>query len=239
MAGLQQRLAEGIRNALGAQASTLLGMIMGQGMRLVLVGMVVGSIAALLLGLPWIRFAWHAPILIDMPSLALALGAAVLWPLSPIGALGIALLAGAVSEKAPVWAAIFALQPLLMVGLLAPLVRLIAVKPGEVKNDDALAWTLNPLRAGLRGHAGIWRSARAMLAPWGVCLIVAFGVPSLWLLAALAVGYGQLLVATDTVREYQQAAPVVCVAAAMMIPEPWIGPALLAHWFNPWAGGGL
>jgi predicted permease len=40
----------GIRNALGAQASTLLGMILGQGIRLVIVGMVLGSIAALALG---------------------------------------------------------------------------------------------------------------------------------------------------------------------------------------------
>lgn len=40
----------GIRNALGAQASTLLNMILRQGMRLVVVGLVVGSIATLALG---------------------------------------------------------------------------------------------------------------------------------------------------------------------------------------------
>ncbi len=40
----------GIRNALGAQASTLVVMVLGQGMRLVVVGMVLGSLAALGLG---------------------------------------------------------------------------------------------------------------------------------------------------------------------------------------------
>jgi predicted permease len=40
----------GIRNALGAQASSLLGMILGQGMRLVVVGIVLGSLAAVVLG---------------------------------------------------------------------------------------------------------------------------------------------------------------------------------------------
>ena len=40
----------GIRNALGAQASSLVGMVLGQGMRLVVVGMVLGSLAALGLG---------------------------------------------------------------------------------------------------------------------------------------------------------------------------------------------
>jgi hypothetical protein len=78
-----------------------------------------------------------------------------------------------------------------------------------------------------------------MILPWGACLIVLAEEPSAWLLLALAVGYAQLLVATDTVRLYQQAAPVVCVTAALMIPSGWEIPLVLAHWFNPLGGAGL
>ena len=70
------------------------------------------------------------------------------------------------------------------------------------------------------------------------CLIVVTD-PTLWLGIALAVGYAQLMVATDTVRLYQQAAPVVCVIAALAIPIEWALPAVLAHWFNPWLGDGV
>lgn len=201
--------------------------------------MQAGLAALLLLGLPSIRFASSRPILVDMPGLALALGAAVLAPISLPGAIGLALLGAAVSEKAPVWAAIFALNPVLLLGLVAPAARALLVKRGEVRADDPLAWTLDPLRAGLRGHAGSWRDPLAMILPWGACLIVLAEEPSAWLLLALAVGYAQLLVATDTVRLYQQAAPVVCVTAALMIPSGWEIPLVLAHWFNPLGGAGL
>jgi hypothetical protein len=193
----------------------------------------------LMLGLPSVRFAWGAPVLVDMPGLALALGAAVFWLIEPRIAVGLALLAGAVSEKAPIWAAIFALEPILLVGLLTPLLRRALVRPAGIDPRDVLAPTLKqPLATGLEYHRGKWRDPLAMLTPWGVCLIV-LAAPTPWLLLALAVGYAQLLVATDTVRLYQQAAPAVCVSAAFLIPEAWAVPALLAHWFNPWGGNGL
>ena len=196
--------------------------------------------AALMAGLPSVRFAWFSPVLVDMPALALALGAAVLWPVSPPAALGVCLLGGCVSEKVPALAAVFSFQPLLLVGLVAPLSRWLAVSAGEIDPRDSLSWTLaHPLQAGRKGHAGKWRDPLTMLLPWGACLVVVMAAPSLWLLAALVLAYSQLLVATDSVRLYQQAAPVVCVSAALMIPEVWAVPVVLAHWFNPLAGGGV
>jgi hypothetical protein len=189
----------------------------------------------LMLGLPSIRFAWFSPVLVDMLGLALALGAAVTFPISPWAALGVCVLGAMISEKVPV----FSLQPILLAGLVAPLARYVLVSAGEIRSDDQLAWTLDLRRAGLKAHAGKWRAPAVMLLPWGACLIVVAAAPSPWLLLALLVGYAQLLVATDSVRLYQQAAPVVCIMAATLIPEAWAVPVLLAHWFNPFMGGGI
>jgi hypothetical protein len=193
---------------------------------------------ALLAGLPFMRFAWRYPILVDMPALAFALGAAVVWPTSHIFAYTLVFFAGATSEKAPIWAAIFALQPLLLVGLAVPIIRRIFWKPAPIDPKDPLAWTFHPFEAGQRGHKERWREPYLMLTPWGACLVLLVS-PSFWPLLALAFGYGLLLVATDSVRLYQQAAPAVCVSAALLIPEPWLLPVLAGHWFNPWMGDGL
>lgn len=201
----------------------------------------IGAVVAMLLlaGLPWIRFCWFAPVLNDMPALALSLGAAVLWPVEPLAAIPVALLAGAVSEKAPIWAAIFAFSPWLLIGLASPVMRRLLVTPGQVSPSDPLGWTMrNPLEAGRRGHAGRWRDPRLMLLPWGATLAV-LAFPTLWVGVALLAGYSQLLVATDSVRLYQQAAPVLCVSAALLIPVDWALPVLVAHWLNPFAGEGL
>jgi hypothetical protein len=193
---------------------------------------------ALLAGLPFVRFAWAHPILVDMPALAFALGAAVAWPTSHIAAYALVFFAGATSEKAPIWAAIFALNPLLLVGLVVPIVRRIFWKPAPVDPNDPLAWTFRPLDAGQRGHRERWREPYLMITPWGACLVVLLA-PTFGVALAVAFGYGLLLVATDSVRLYQQAAPVVCVSVALLIPEPWLLPVLVAHWFNPWMGDGL
>jgi hypothetical protein len=125
------------------------------------------------------------------------------------------------------------------VGLVAPALRWLLFKPGEIAENDANALTLKyPLTCGLEAHRGKWRNPLLMLTPWGACLVV-LAFPSWWLTLALAVGYVQLLVATDSVRLYQQAAPVVCISAALAIPEAWTVPVLVAHWFNPWGGNGL
>ena len=197
-------------------------------------------VAALLMaGMPSLRFAWAAPVLVDMPALAVALGAALLWPLEPYAAVAVALLAGAISEKAPVWAAVFALSPWLLLGLVAPLLRWALIRAPKPSPHDPLAVTLeHPIQAALEYHRGRWRDPLLMLTPWGVCL-VALLAPSPWLWLALAVGYAQLLLATDSVRLYQQAAPVACVSAALLIPDAWAIPAVVAHWFNPLGGNGL
>lgn len=49
--------------------------------------------------------------------------------------------------------------------------------------------------------------------------------------ASLIVGYGQLLVANDSVRLYQWAAPAVLLALTPITIEVWMYPVIAAHPF--------
>ena len=189
----------------------------------------------LFLMLPWVRFCWKAPILVDMPALACAVVAAIALPYSLTAALALAFVGAYASERVPVWAAIFAWNPILLLALVVPLFNLIFWRAPAAKDSDPHADTLrHPLRTGINWHRGMWNDATVMIAPWGVCVIAALS-PSLWLLTAIVAGYAQLLLATDTVRLYQQAAPVVCVSAAVAVPASFAWatvPALLwFHWY--------
>ena len=84
-----------------------------------------------------------------------------------------------------------------------------------------------------------WRDPRLMLLPWGACLAALAGPIEIWWLGPVLLGYWQLLIATDSVRLYQHAAPAVCIAAALAIPPELVVPVLVAHWCNPWAGNGI
>ena len=195
--------------------------------------------AAFVAFLPAVRFAADAPVLTDGASLGLSVAAAVIAPYSLAAAIVVALLGAAVNERVPVWAALFALEPVLLCGLAFPLVRLLLVRAPAVSDTDPHRDILRtPVKAGLKSHAGKWLDARLMLAPWGVCLL-ALLAPSPWLLLALVLAYAQCLVATDTVRLYQQAAPAVAIVAAAVVPDGWLLAAGVAHSMNPWRGNGL
>lgn len=191
-------------------------------------------------GLPSVRFATRRPVLVDTPTVAAAVVAAVAAGIHPALGIATAVVAGCVNERAPVWAALFAWSAWPLLGLLAPLWRLILTTPGPdpLKNTEAGWAAANPLQAGLRFHAGQWRNPLVMVAPWGGCLVALVGAD--WHVAAcVALGYLQLVVATDTVRLYQQAAPIVCVAAVAVCPPALLPLLVVAHWCNPWAGNGV
>ncbi len=222
-------------NLFGAAGSTLLivalatlsGATMGQG---ILAG-------GLFLLLPWVRFCFGAPVLVDMPALALSLLSAVLflggYLYLAVFAVSIAAMA---SEKAPVWAALFAWHPVLLVGLLIPVLERLTSTPGRDApgRPDAEVLT-NPVHSAMKWHRGKWLDPRVMLLPWGACLL-AVANPSWQLCAVVAVAYAQLLVATDSVRLYQQAAPIVCIAAATALPLslPLVAVVAIVHLTHPW-----
>jgi hypothetical protein len=183
---------------------------------------------ALWLGLPWTRSLVRCPYLLDQVGMAAALGAALApWPYQ----IPLALVAGSCSERAPVFAAAFAWSPVPLVGLIVPGLAAVLTRRGPTMAEhptDPWGTARTLLQA-----TPTWR----LVAPWGACLAAA-GACTVQVGAALALGYAQCLVATDRVRLYQWASPVVCVAAAGVLqglPAPVLGFVLFAHWVWPWS----
>lgn len=173
------------------------------------------------------------PVGVDLPAMALGVWAAAaasygLWWV----AIPLALAAACVKESAPVWAALWAWHPLLLVALLAPAIRALVASPAldEVTANPTLrAIHDKPIHTALSARQ--WRNAWVMVAPWGVCLAALYD-PSVAVCVTLAVAYLQLIVATDTVRLVHTAAgPTMAIAAAMTIPTPWLLLAVVAHVF--------
>src|SRR5690606_33472390 len=148
-------------------------------------------------------------------------------------------LAGTAKEHSPITAAVLAWNPLLLVGLIAPALRMLVPRGGDIPEAFAM-----PVRPGLHRNRG-WLDPYQALAPWGVGL-VALADPSVALAAALVVGYGQLAIVQvmglpvwvgrwDSARIYQSVFPVVMVAAIAVLPDALVAPALVAHIYNPFA----
>lgn len=193
---------------------------------------------ALWAGLPSVRFALSRPVLVDLPTVAVALFAAISVTVHPVAGVVAALLAGTVNERAPIFAALFAWSPLPLVGLVPVAVRFLQRDGADCVTGPAALAVKHPVLSSRLHHRGHWLDWRLMLAPWGGCLLALAGMS--WPLAvALVVAYAQLLVATDSVRLYQQVAPVVCIAAAMTCPPLLLPLLVVAHWLNPWAGNGV
>lgn len=196
-------------------------------------------------GLPGVwRIHVRWPVLVDVTSMAWAVGSAIaLQHHRYVLCVVLALVAGCVKETGPIFAACYAWHPLALVGLAAPVLRRLSTSVGSDIFDEQESWILaHPVRAGLTSHAGRWLDPSLMLTPWGIGLLGFLGiqrsiVPMLMITVVLA--YGQLLVATDSVRLYQWAAPPVILATMLVIPPGLALVALLAHVLNPWAGDGL
>ena len=188
--------------------------------------------------LPGIKFSIRCPVLVDAFGMALALGSALLLPICWPAAIMLALLAGCTRETAPIWAAVYAWNPILLVGLVPVGIRWL-VRQGPDVLDAENAWIIaHPFRASLKYHAGRWTDPELMVLPWGGLLagVTAFTTQTL---LAVGLGYAQLAVATDSVRLYQWAAPVLALAVVHAVPA-WALPIVaLTVIFNPWKGPGI
>lgn len=198
--------------------------------------------AALVAPLPGILLGIRFPVLVDLGALGMATSAAALW-VNGIewAAIVLVVLAGAAKESAPVFAGAFAWSPWLLVGLAAPLLIGLIRKPGAMPEmGDEHQWILDhPIKASRKYHDGMLRSlSPALLLPWGAC-VVALAAPSWQLAAVLALAYGQLLIATDTVRLYQWAAPTVAIAATQAVEPQWWPVLIALTVFNPLRGDGV
>ena len=230
--------------AVGATSS--IGAAVGIGM--LAPSLATGIAAALMFaGLPIVAYNLQAPILVDMPALALAVWAGVAGRHELIWlAVLLACLSGAAKESGPVFSAVFATSFWPLLALAPVAVRALMARTGPdpisryrtVNTPEEHAWILaHPFRAGWKYHRRKLFDGTVMLAPWGGALA---GLANLdaWTIAALCLGYGQLAVATDSVRLYQWAAPMLIIAAVTAVPVAWLPVLVAATVWNPLAGDG-
>jgi hypothetical protein len=174
------------------------------------------------------------PVGVDLPATALTLVGCALWSLDHVGAqiatVVVIAWAAAIKETAPVFAALWLWSPLPLIALVVVGIRAVIAKPGPDPLGPRFQEIADhPIRSALEAHRHQWRNAWVMVAPWGVCL-VALVQPDWRLLVVLGVAYGQLIVATDSVRLYQHAAgPVMAVAAAQTVPVEFLVLACVVH----------
>lgn len=187
--------------------------------------------------LPGIMILWHHPVLVDAEGMALALLAACLWPICWPVSIILVLVAGMVRETSPLWAAIWAWNPVLLIGLVPVAIRWLTKTEGY---DAEFDWYLkHPIKAGLAEHRPTWNSPRWMITPWaglifGVAVLSPWTVDSTRLAVALVCAYGQLLLAVDTVRIYTYAWPSLALACTQALPPQWLPFIALSIIFNPW-----
>ena len=205
---------------------------------------VAAAATALLLALPGI---WgpHSvrPVGVDLPAMALSVWAAGCFVHGqPVIGLVLTAWAACIKESSPVLVALWAWNPLALVGLVVPAVTMLVRRP---QIDDVTRQPLlqrvhdHPVRSSLEHHKGQWRNAWFMVAPWGVGLAALLN-PTPQLLVTVAAAYLLLVVVTDTVRVYQAVAgPVVCLTAAGVVPVQWLLLAVVVHvvwWRDPVVG---
>jgi len=222
----------------------------------------IGLLTAVYTGSPWMAavaflpamtWNWHNPVMVDMVGMAWALATALValegwWWL----AIPMALVGGTIRETVPIWSAIYAWHPVLLVGLIPVAVRWVMRHGADTWTDHNAFYVAHPIKAGQDFHKGRWRDPFLMVTPWagliaGVALLTpgAFNAGGVFdagggvqLAVALAAGYLPLLIATDSVRIYQWATPVLALATVAVLPA-WALPLVaVSIVFNPWRGPG-
>lgn len=169
------------------------------------------------------------PRLVDAPAWALALAAALVWPSCWWAGLLLALAAGATRETAAVFAAVWAGEPLLALGVIGALVGPSSSPPDSEELEAPWAFA--------RSRHPNFLDAAIMLGPWGALApLAAIGAleasPRELVIAgvALVLAYGQLLRAGDTARLFSWAAPAL-LPLALRAPWPVLELGLAVHPF--------
>ena len=197
------------------------------------VSLQAAAFAALLIALlPSVLFWLKTPVLTDQFGIATALFAAVLpWPwnliVCTVGAFG--------RETVPIFAAIYSWDPVLLVGLI-PIGVWSLIAPVGKDQMKREAWLDHPFQTSWSFKKDRLRDIQLWVTPWGAALAGLF-FPSAQLVTAMFVAYTQTIIATDAVRLYVWAAPVL-ILQACHVDAAWMVPLVMFHWTNPWRGDG-
>lgn len=175
------------------------------------------------------RLGLMLPVLTDAAVTFFGIGAAVAF-LTGNHAIGVGMLCVGTlaNEKVPIVTAVamWSLTPLWALFIVAALWFM----PHTRKHWN-VAWLDTPIRAAWDKHKAKAYDWRSYLMPWGVGLTALIGA-DVRTLVAFGIGYAALIAAQDTARVYQMCGAVVAVAAAGVIPESWMLPASVMHWFT-------
>lgn len=168
--------------------------------------------------LPSHLIAWNVrcPINADLIPLAL-----LCWSLTvkdPLALVALGLVAGAGKQNAPIMMAIATWSPYPLAGLLSNAVGLLWYRKLDPEVDKN-PWLLSPFETTLASKRGHWLNPRIMLWPWGLVLPLALLTWDVRLLAALALAYAPIFMASDNARLYLWAFPVA-VGYALNAPVP-------------------
>jgi hypothetical protein len=199
-------------------------------------GVFVALVPFGLAGVFW--FNLRFPILVDLLAMVFAIAAAAAaqdgtWP----AAIALALLAGCVKETSPVFAALYAWNPILLVGLAAPAIRHL-FRQGDDVLDEENRWVLDhPFKASWKYHKDLKPLPLVWVLPMGVLLLASVN-PTLQVAAVVLVAYAQCAVATDSARLYQWCWPVLAVAVCEQVPRSWWLVLIVVHLANPFKGHG-
>jgi hypothetical protein len=180
--------------------------------------------AALFAALPGVWVCATLPTTVDGPSIAFAWGASIAWSTGHHGlAIACSILGGFIHERSPMFAAVYAWTPWLLVGLASPFLLGLrgAAKPkwGIGKVSEELCG--HDLRGAVRAHRRFqdFLDWRQVVFPLRAVLPMAayYGVtPAAW--ASFAVAFASRLVGTDTARFMLWAAPPMVAALPNDIP---------------------
>jgi hypothetical protein len=180
--------------------------------------------------------AFKLPVLVD--GVALGVTAIVAAQTNTTAMIVLAILAGCISERAPIFAALWIWSPWPLVGLLSPFIRWAFWKSGpDVKQ---LEGTLASDVLQRPWRIAAWRNWRDinLVAPWGGLLAGLLYLDA-QMAAVLGVAYAQLIIATDSIRLYQWAAPVLAIAIATQLDWRVVVALAVVTWFNPLRGDGI
>lgn len=171
--------------------------------------------ALMLLVLPGAWFIATRPHLVDAPAMLAAWLAALVLPQSALGSVALALVGGAIHERAPVFAALYAWSPWPLLGLLA--VQWWA-KPGPIDDD---VYVGRDFKTTLLVHRHKQDLTNGQLVAASLRGALAFplwyGAPlSVWV--TLGVAYISRLLGTDGSRFMFWAAPALIAAVPASIP---------------------
>jgi hypothetical protein len=175
---------------------------------LVALGSLMGSWprAVMLLTLPGAWFVATHPTCVDAPAMLLGLVASLIFPTHPYAAVFLSCLAGYIHERGPVFAALYAWHPLLLVGL-------VAVgwwrSPAPTDKDKLVG---RGLLHSIKSHRPYvdWLDMRVhALSLRGLWLAMAYCGCSVRALATVGVALASRLIGTDGCRFMFWAAPVV------------------------------